>query len=1324
MIYLKNNTILQELYIPRQDYISNTTGSSGTYAEGYADGYESGYTSGSTDGFDSGYTEGYSSGETHQKGLLTSTEFTENGEYEREDGWSAVTINVSGSMLEGKEIVVSEDITVVTPDSGYGGFSAVTVDATEYGQTNYDSGFDDGFTDGYSSGSSEGYDSGYTEGYQSGSTDGFNSGYTSGETHQKSLLVSTAFTENGSYQRENGYSAITVNVPIPNIEANKEFTATTNGYYWVSPSSGSVSINDRFDSDDDCYYITATTSGYPLSGRYNIFYIEDEFDSSKGQIDVYIENGYLDYDDSDWDGGDVVDYETGDILRLKVRYANRWFDWVSDDDYNLKYDAMTGLGVIVDVPQTGETYSIEDTKAVNVSFTNMPIVVTPTKNNIQVTEITPNKKFSLNASSLRGINHNLYLGCFRDTSINDRYAGNSVIYNGYDFGVDTKYSDYPFTATTESGGTILTIEFSYPTFEWIGNGDGSEYDLLSGTTICFKPDVSAIDVGVEMSGNVQSVYAYQYGVDYLKGVVVSCENYVNSARTEAQNAIISTFTAMTATTNGVYGSSANPLSSITVNVPQSGSTEKDIVICTSGGCWFNMNYQIGYGDVFEIEHCTFGKAGVVSFVHQQYLGGNSGELFRIGQSDVDLYIKYFNNSIQLYTQFPQSGSVFEDNTIVYSSTAFTVDGNIVSSYTTNYSSTKGTLVVFANTTSGGDKVENQTAKIGRLKVYASDGTLKATFEPRLDEFNVPYFKYIEQDIDIYASGNTAPFYEEIIIDTSYQNGYTDGQNSIISTFIAATATTNGVYGSSANPLSSITVSVPQSGYTQEELEQEYEKGYGNGFNDGHSNGYNEGQNDVISTFTAITATTNGVFGSSANPLSSITVNVPQSSGDIKYVEYIETDGTQIGWDTGYNIGTDIDARIYLDFMPISGNGYGDLWFAYYGDGEQYVLFRREDNANSIGFMFGDNQSVKDESFYYVTDGNRYLISLDKNGITDENTGTLLVNEISSYINSTNNLWLNCDGNPQEISRCIIARYYGFRVENGNGETVLDMRPCLDGNDVPCFYDEVSQTYIYHQGEGTPVAGSVLPNPEYQSGYTDGYNSGHTDGYNSGYTDGYNSGYTSSNGEFMSYECLNSGAFYPQDPNNQNYSYKTELPDLLLGQTIVFEITKTSNTDNGTLIGGSTGLSVTYNTRDGVSLYVKEANSSLNTVSQTAYLTATYIPNSTASTITPRGSQKVTGKISIDSTGCTYGINCGGVYYNTASKSGTFRDSYPIVFNSSCSRHTVLNKITYFDNTTGNIIYCFVYKDGEIVNILDGTIAPTYDRNDNLVNGVLEEKKQD
>ena len=58
--------------------------------------YNSGYTSGNTDGFASGHTSGVTDGVAQQKALLSSTTITQNGTYTRENGWSAVTVNVSG----------------------------------------------------------------------------------------------------------------------------------------------------------------------------------------------------------------------------------------------------------------------------------------------------------------------------------------------------------------------------------------------------------------------------------------------------------------------------------------------------------------------------------------------------------------------------------------------------------------------------------------------------------------------------------------------------------------------------------------------------------------------------------------------------------------------------------------------------------------------------------------------------------------------------------------------------------------------------------------------------------------------------------------------------------------------------------------------------------------------------------------------------------------------------------------------------------------------------------------------------------------------------
>ena len=946
MIYLKNNTILQELYIPRQDYISNTTGSSGTYAEGYADGYESGYTSGSTDGFDSGYTSGstdgynsgytegydsgstdgfnsgYTSGETHQKGLLTSTGITENGEYQRENGWSAITVNVSGSVLEGKEIVVSEDITVVTPDSGYDGFSSVTIDATEYGQENYDSGFDDGYTDGYSSGSSEGYDSGYTEGYQSGSTDGFNSGYTSGETHQKSLLGTTAFTINGSYSAENGYSAITVNVPTGtsyNIEENKQFTANTNGSYSIKPSVYTT-VNDSF--ENGVYRITFEHSGYPTNEIIEVLRVKDFSDPTKGDVSISIVRGQSSYYIGVWSGGTVY-RESLTPLTLRFENANEHYGWVKDvgyienydlmsavtldvnvpmpkieankeftatsngnytinpsdiwsitydstyarrydftingtipqtkigevayvvryddedtgeepsvaiiigsgntltinknnwdeDDYgdvdfmlwqgkyrlefdndNLhtsdfsiipysnreKYNAMSAVSLNVNVPQTGETYNIEDTKAVSVSFTNIPIVVAPTKNNIQVTEIIPNKKFSLNASGLSGINHNLYLGCFRDFSITDRYAGNSVIYDGTYFNVDTKYSDYPFTATTESGGTILNIEFLYPTFEWIGNGDGSDYDLLSGTTISFKPDVSSIDVFVEMTGSVKSAYAYQYGVDYLRGVVVSCENYVNSARTEAQNAIISTFTAVTATTNGVYGSSASPLSSITVNVPQThtGVTYVEYLETDGDEVYWDTNILLSLEPSGCVENrLVFMPLSASSqnnyYISDRYDGYDENTTFSIYANTVmtrasfSTYRNTMYKDITLNTKYDASVRYVSANTMEW-----TINGDTTQKTITSNEFQRGTVLINAVRRNNGMGYFAK-ARYYYLKLETNAGVL-GEFKPALDQNGVPCFYDEISQTYLYHSGSGNVTYHTTEYDSGYTSGYTDG----------------------------------------------------------------------------------------------------------------------------------------------------------------------------------------------------------------------------------------------------------------------------------------------------------------------------------------------------------------------------------------------------------------------------------------------------------------------------------------------------------------------------------------------------------------------
>lgn len=237
MVYLENITEIQQVWVPRNDLDGTIhTGASGSYQEGFED------------------------GQNYQQSLLTSTAFTANGLYSRENGWNQVLVNVpasgSPSILEEKNVSITGETTVVTPSDGCDGMSQVSIDASEYGQSQYDDGFEDGFVDGYSSGSTDeiaklsgitltantdvtvsdgGYSaitvnvdtaSTYQDGYQSGYTEGVEDG----QDIQKRLMVSSAFTYNGDYQRLNGWSSITINVAQSGHTDQELFDMYESGY--------------------------------------------------------------------------------------------------------------------------------------------------------------------------------------------------------------------------------------------------------------------------------------------------------------------------------------------------------------------------------------------------------------------------------------------------------------------------------------------------------------------------------------------------------------------------------------------------------------------------------------------------------------------------------------------------------------------------------------------------------------------------------------------------------------------------------------------------------------------------------------------------------------------------------------------------------------------------------------------------------------------------------------------------------------------------------------------------------------------------------------
>lgn len=119
MIYIKNNTEIQTIFIPRNElqkeaYIASTK----TYEDGYKD--------------------GFGKGKQYQKDQLLNLYATENGEYEREDGWGIVTVDIpieecpdcpeggSCNLGEGEVYLTANDAgfyELYAADDGYDGWS-------------------------------------------------------------------------------------------------------------------------------------------------------------------------------------------------------------------------------------------------------------------------------------------------------------------------------------------------------------------------------------------------------------------------------------------------------------------------------------------------------------------------------------------------------------------------------------------------------------------------------------------------------------------------------------------------------------------------------------------------------------------------------------------------------------------------------------------------------------------------------------------------------------------------------------------------------------------------------------------------------------------------------------------------------------------------------------------------------------------------------------------------------------------------------------------------------------------------------------------------
>ena len=198
------------------------------------------------DRYDEGYDDGKTDGENEQKAKLTVTSFTENNTYTRENGWSAVTVDVPSDYQDGYDDGVADQkaklsTTSVTENGTYtstDGYSVITVDVPQ-GQ-------------------------GYEEGYEDG------------EAAQKAKLTVTSFTENNTYTREDGWSAVTINVPSDYQDGYDD--GYEDGYAaGASACSGlfitAITLNVDSSITDSA---TATTTFAPLTSITDIYYTSSD----------------------------------------------------------------------------------------------------------------------------------------------------------------------------------------------------------------------------------------------------------------------------------------------------------------------------------------------------------------------------------------------------------------------------------------------------------------------------------------------------------------------------------------------------------------------------------------------------------------------------------------------------------------------------------------------------------------------------------------------------------------------------------------------------------------------------------------------------------------------------------------------------------------------------------------------------------------------------------------------------------------------------------------------------------------------------------------
>ena len=192
------------------------------------------------------------------------------------------------------------------------------------------------------------------------------------------------------------------------------------------------------------------------------------------------------------------------------------------------------------------------------------------------------------------------------------------------------------------------------------------------------------------------------------------------------------------------------------------------------------------------------------------------------------------------------------------------------------------------------------------------------------------------------------------------------------------------------------------------------------------------------------------------------------------IEYIQSDGTQY-IDTGFK--PNQNTRVIMEYTVTTYNSVG------------FVFGGRNAARNAASFGELYSGSGKWRSDYGANGGSiegpqlssafyNHRIKIDKNKnvtyVYDESNNILVnISHTGQTFQTSFNMVfpsMNDAGTVMSFSRMI--RIYCFQIYD-NGVLVRDMIPVLDGNNVPCMYDKVSETFFYNAGTGNFIAGPVV-----------------------------------------------------------------------------------------------------------------------------------------------------------------------------------------------------------------------------------------------------------